>query len=466
MAQRKGFNFGNAAKIMENTSSTAEKVDSKVDETAAPESEHKTMQEKIKKIETPMEYEKAFVFKFIPREKLEFNTDNNFPISDIQKLGMSILQNGLLHNLEVLYNEDPDNYLIESGERRTRAIDWLIETYDNSEDKESAEYKLYIKNVKQYAVEGYPCNIKKLPVKDDSLTAEEQALADIDSQIRLREANLEVRDPEENREIFRKELLKLNELYETKNKLLKKGDKININQEIGAKFGITDRQVKNYKATTKLIPELQELLDKNNITLSDGVNYSKLTEEEQRQLLSIIEQGRPKEEVNALYKEIDRLNKAIKISENELDKVNAEKATTQNELDKARTEVEEIRKELNSSNNSEEIESLKEQLQAANDNLKKKEKKWNDTSAKQEQTINELNAKLAEKKSIPATSIDTQSLRLSFKIEETIKMLDESLKQLVADCQAYRNSYTGDSTSKRPDEYEKELQAILSNVKI
>lgn len=468
MAQRKGFNFGNAAKIMETTSSTAtvEESINKADETAAPSPERKTMQEKIKKIETPMEYEKAFVFKFIPREKLVFNTDNKFPISDIEKLAMSILQNGLLHNLEVLYNEDPDNYLLESGERRTRAIDWLIEKYDNCEDKESAEYKLYIKNVKQYAVEGYPCNIKKSPVRDDSLTEEEQTLADIDSQIRLREANFEVRDPEENREIFRKELLKLRELYEAKNKLLKKDEKININQEIGAKLGISDRQVKNYAATTKLIPELQELLDKNNITLTEGVNYSKLTEEEQRQLLTIIEQGRPRDEVNALYKEIDRLNKEIKNNEKELDKANAEKASTQKELDQARTEVEEIRKELDNSNNSEEIAALKEQLQAANDNLKKKEKKWNDTSAKHEQTISELNAKLAEKNSIPATSIDTQTLRLSFKIEETMQMVEESLKGLVADCEAYKKAYTGNGTSKSPEEYEKELRTILSNVKI
>lgn len=466
MAQRKGFNFKDASKIMETTASTAEEEKNSIEETTAPEPERKTMQEKIKEFETPLEYEKAFVFKFVPREKLVFNEDNKFPISDVDKLAMSILQNGLLHNLEVLYNEELDNYLLESGERRTRAIDWLIERYDNYEDKDSSEYKLYMKNVKQYAVEGYPCNIKKSQVKDDTLSEEEQTMADIDSQIRLRVANFEVRDAEENREIFRKELLKLKELYEAKNKLLKKGEKININQEIGAKLGISDRQVKNYAATTKLIPELQELLDKNNITLTEGVNYSKLTEEEQKQLLYIIEQGRPREEVNALYKEIDRLNKEIKNSEKELDKANEEKESTQRKLDQARSEVEEIRKELDSSNNSEKIESLKAQLQTAKANLKEQEQKWNDTTAKQEQTINELNAKLLEKKEIPAEPVDTEVLRLSFKMDDNLQRLEECIRELLTDCEAYKKIYRGNGTSKKPEEYEKEIYSIVKTIKM
>lgn len=464
MAQRNGFNFRNAAKIIENTSTTVEETKAEVLD--APETEHQTMQDKIKKMDSTAEYEKAFIFKFIAREKIHFNSDNNFPISDVEKLAASILQNGLLHNLEVLYDEDQDNYIIESGERRTRAIDSLIDLYNDTEDKDTEEYKLYLKNVKQFAVEGYPCNVKKLPTKDVSLTEEEQTLADIDSQIRLREANFEVRDPNENIEIFRKELLKLKELYEEKNKLLKKGNKININQEIGAKLGITDRQVKNYAATAKLIPELQELLDKNNITLTEGVNYSKLTEEEQRQLLTIIEQGRPKEEVNALCKEIDRLNKEIKASEKELEKANADKDSTHKQLEAARAEVEEIRKELESSHNIDEVSSLNEQLKAAHDKLEETESKWRDTSSKQEQTIKELNAKLEEKKAATVTAVNTQALRLSFKIEDTMKAVEDSLKGLVADYKAYKKAYTEDSSMKSPEDFEKELRSILNKIKL
>ncbi|MFR5450694.1 MAG: hypothetical protein ACLTIG_04700 [Roseburia hominis] len=80
----------------------------------------------------------------------------------------TILRFGLIHNLEVLYEEETDSYVIESGERRTRALDYLIAKFgDGRENAETdaAEYKMYLKNVKQYADEGYPCNVKRrLPV--------------------------------------------------------------------------------------------------------------------------------------------------------------------------------------------------------------------------------------------------------------------------------------------------------------
>ena len=41
----------------------------------------------------------AYNFKFVPREKLEFNPNNDFSMKDIDELAETLLLNGLLHNL-------------------------------------------------------------------------------------------------------------------------------------------------------------------------------------------------------------------------------------------------------------------------------------------------------------------------------------------------------------------------------
>lgn len=125
------------------------------------------VQAKLRQIENERG-EKAFNFHLVPREKLVFNKDNAYPMEMIEQLADTILRFGLIHNLEVLYEEETDSYVIESGERRTRALDYLIAKFgDGRENAETdaAEYKMYLKNVKQYADEGYPCNVKRrLPV--------------------------------------------------------------------------------------------------------------------------------------------------------------------------------------------------------------------------------------------------------------------------------------------------------------
>ena len=57
----------------------------------------------------------AFNFKLIPRHKLMFHEENDYPMEAIKELAESILNNGLLHNLDVHFDEENDIYIIEAG---------------------------------------------------------------------------------------------------------------------------------------------------------------------------------------------------------------------------------------------------------------------------------------------------------------------------------------------------------------
>lgn len=226
-----------------------------------------------------------FRFKIIPRNRIAFNKDNDYPQIEIEKLADSILHNGLIHNLEAYYDDETDTYVLESGERRTRAIDYLLERFKSYDADESIEYRLYLKNIAGYQ-KGYPINVKKRPEpKDDGYT---NRLNEIDSQLRLIDANEEVRPDDPPAKL--KRILVRNKLLEERGKLLG-GEKININKSIAAAEQISERQVQKYKNISKLIPELQEAFQQNNITLAEGDNYSKLSEEEQLVIVDLIKQN-------------------------------------------------------------------------------------------------------------------------------------------------------------------------------
>ena len=57
----------------------------------------------------------AFNFKFIPREKIVFNPNNDFDMENIDEMADSILNFGMQHNFVALYNDDNDTYILESG---------------------------------------------------------------------------------------------------------------------------------------------------------------------------------------------------------------------------------------------------------------------------------------------------------------------------------------------------------------
>ena len=263
MAERKKYNFENAAKILATKTLTDPVIPVKeADEPDQDKNREKTstaVQAKLRQIENERG-EKAFNFHLVPREKLVFNKDNAYPMEMIEQLADTILRFGLIHNLEVLYEEETDSYVIESGERRTRALDYLIAKFgDGRENAETdaAEYKMYLKNVKQYADEGYPCNVKKKIAGDDESSEEEQIRAKIESKIRLRIANEEVRreDPARTQAAVRE----LHNLYTQLNALASGRERINVNEKVAQEFGVSARQIKTYMSIDKLIPEQKQI---------------------------------------------------------------------------------------------------------------------------------------------------------------------------------------------------------------
>lgn len=248
---------------------------------------------------------------------------------EIESLMESILYFGLLQPINVIYIMDEDMYCIEAGHRRTEAIDRLIQKYKNQEATESEDYTNYQKNVKQFET-GYPCNVVDI-LKDDipydyaaDIPLEEIPESIIDSEIRLIITNEENRDRSPS--VRAANVARLSRLYERKNlNKTKRSDKININKKIAEELNITERQVINYKNLNKLIPELKEEFDRNNISLKAGSNYARLSEDEQYSILKVIQSGIQvsANEIQTLLKDKNELLKKMVAKENQIEKLKA-----------------------------------------------------------------------------------------------------------------------------------------------
>ena len=87
---------------------------------------------RFKKLSESVEKEQNAVERtdIIPIDSIVFNQDNIFNIDDsqesIKELAENIKENGLLHNIVVVETE-PKKYLLISGERRTKAMQYLGE---------------------------------------------------------------------------------------------------------------------------------------------------------------------------------------------------------------------------------------------------------------------------------------------------------------------------------------------------
>lgn len=290
--------------------------------------ENPTVESMVKKLETPRT-KNTFDIKVIPRQKIRINKKNNYPMVEIESLMESILYFGLLQPINVIYIMDEDMYCIEAGHRRTEAIDRLIQKYKNQEATESEDYTNYQKNVKQFET-GYPCNVVDI-LKDDipydyaaDIPLEEIPESIIDSEIRLIITNEENRDRSPS--VRAANVARLSRLYERKNlNKTKRSDKININKKIAEELNITERQVINYKNLNKLIPELKEEFDRNNISLKAGSNYARLSEDEQYSILKVIQSGIQvsANEIQTLLKDKNELLKKMEAKENQIEKLKA-----------------------------------------------------------------------------------------------------------------------------------------------
>lgn len=310
MADRQKFNFGRPM----------------VSQTNVKANEEVNVPEHLEKLRSIDQKEKRiFDIKYIPRSKIRENKKNHYP-QEVEKLKDSILHFGLQQNLTVVYLEEKDIYVLEAGHTRTRAIDELIKEFENYPNKEDEYYKLYQHNIEEYKLKGYPCKVSSV-IKDGTAYdyTEDTDLADIpedviDSEIRLIITNEMSRD--RSPATTAANVDRLQKLYQRKNIGKKKQEKINVAHQIAQDLDLDKRQVLRYRSLQNLIPELRSEFESHNITLTEGTNYAKLSQDEQEKLLQLLRAGKKatNAELESLIKEKKRLKDQI--SQLEHDKEN------------------------------------------------------------------------------------------------------------------------------------------------
>ena len=460
MAQRKKFNLGGSRLEMRETENVKQE-----------ESTESQAQRLVTAIENA-EVNTAFNFKMIPRSKLIFHKDNQYPMEAVEKLAASILDVGLMHNIDVRYDEDNDTYIIDAGEQRTRALDMLIEKYRNQEDQESEEYQKYLYHVKPFE-KGYPCKVSSgtSKMKNSMVLTGEAAseLDEIEARLRLRISNEIGRGHDAVR--TKKCLDEILELENRRNEILGKTDQV-TNRELGEKLNISGRMVQKYKALDRLIPELREVFENQGITVTEGANYANLSPDEQIQLVELIHMGGNKKELAALYDRLNETQNAVKEKERELEELKLEKMTAKEQAEAAKADAEnlkqklqeELRQEYDAENEEKrrEIEELKNQLFQANRDAEIYEKQKEELEVRSRE-IEELKEKLS--RSRPAVSgEEAAAMRAAMHLESAVRGVENALAEAAQAMQEYEKQYDPGKGMKAPEDYTGQIHLLIGRI--
>lgn len=461
MAERRKFNLGGASLNVREP-----------EVTGSPAGESR-IQELVSTIENPA-INTAFNFKLIPREKLVFHKDNKYPMEVIEELATSILNVGLMHNIDVSYDEENDVYIIDAGEQRTRAIDLLIERYKDFSNQDSEEYQRYLYHAKPFE-KGYPCKVStgssRMHISDGLDEAELKELDDVESKLRVRISNEIGRehDPVRTKQALDDIIM----LENRRNELLGNGKTI-TNKEVGSKLKISDRMVQKYKALDRLIPELREAFDKGGISVTDGANYANLNEEEQRQILSLVNTGGAKEELAALYDKLKKLQEEMQDKDKELQRLADEKAEALAKVEKAKQDAELLEEEIRiklqheaeqqGKADQETIVNLQKQLTQANQNVAAYEKQGQELDAKRKE-IEKLQEKLARKEKPVASRETVAVMKAALRVESSMKDVENAIKQLQKAISEYQKLYDGSESEKTPEEYQSDIEALFEKLR-
>ena len=337
-----------------------------------------------------MKAKQNFNFQYIHRDKIDTNPLNKrYAQDDIEQLKESIISTGLLHNICLTRDEDTDRYRLISGERRWRAIDLLTEE----------EYKPHFPS-------GIPSHVMAFDCEPDE-------------EIALIAANVEYRD--EGQDKKRDSILRLKELYELKRE---QGDTQykNINKMIAEKTKMSTRQVTKYTNTAKLIPELQELFNKEAIKIDDASNFAVLSEESQRKILEMIQRDGKVNHENI---------KTIKKQEAETKELQKSLFQKEDELKKKESLIEELTRQvqkLEQKNKSVPDDIAKDELSELKEAKEKAEKERASLQLKIQKL--EEDKKQREQRNIEITADELKRIETITKLEQTIEQFENSFNIL------------------------------------
>ena len=230
-----------------------------------------------------------FNFKRIPREKIIFNENNDFSMENIEELANSLLKNGLEHNLTGHYDDDRDLYILESGERRIRALDLLnfkfgsVARINELPESEQENFILFRSNILPLLTDGIPFKVNSFSKEHNDENG--NRLDEIRSELRKYATNLDVRQftPKERSEY----ISKVKKLLEEEASLLGK-NKV-TKDEIADAIGISRRQLHKYELLDSLIPRFKELFENKKLRIEVASSLSGLTEEEQQDICNLID---------------------------------------------------------------------------------------------------------------------------------------------------------------------------------
>lgn len=389
-----------------------------VEQSVQPESkpEHVPEPKKIIQSINDQEDEKyPYTYKSIPFEKMRFSEDNDFNTSHEECIskGESILKNGLIHALTVVYDIDDDMYTVISGEKRVRGCMLIKEEIESGNVNEERR-SLYEKHIKGFFKTGFPCNVKT------GLNAIEQKLL-------INVANLDV-----TRLTAAELAQKIQEQKDLYTQLaLEKGENPDksYSSKIAQDLNIGQRQVQKYnKINENLIPELKELFDQDKMNVNEGSTFAKLSREEQLKIRDVIESGRKvdNQELHLIKLEIEEKNKKTRELEEECRQAKEKNTVLEKKLKELPDETsikEKLKKELEASEQSE----YKKQLQEIQEE-KEKIKQEKEVIAK------ELAKKEAEIKKMKSASEMSESekskIRDKMKIEAVKEEIKANIKQL------------------------------------
>ena len=231
----------------------------------------------------------VYIEDIVPNEK-----NDRYPQIDIESLSTSIESRGLLHNLVVKPMGDA-RYKLISGERRWRAIGLLRE-----------------RNPERFT-ELFPSGL--LPCKIQNSENE------IDEEIDLIIANHETRNIDVKERLA--DINQLAVLYRLKEENDHSQSMTALSEKIADQLNISARQIQKYLNLDRLIPELYEAFENNEVSINLAARIAKLGETEQLYLFNILkEDGKLTEEdleaVKAITEKKKQADKALEDTEKEL----------------------------------------------------------------------------------------------------------------------------------------------------
>ena len=395
-----------------------------------------------------------FKIEYINIDRIKRNEKNFYEIVDIESLAEDIKLNGLNHNL-VVRKLDNDMYELISGERRYTALSKLV-------NEGNKEFNLV------------PCKV----IESN----------DIDSEIILIQANAQSRELTEVEKLTQVERLK--ELYKIKKK---NGEKVpgKIRDIIANDLKLSPTQVGRYeRINNKLIPELKAVIEQGNLTIANASEFSSLSEENQRVILSIIDDktNMSKQEAIDLKNKLKKieeekeleLKKAYEEKELELKRLEEEK---KNQVSKLKSENENLKKKLD--NNIEEErkeiegqikiefeEKLKNEKVILEEELKSKyDKKIEDITNEvkennlEKQRLKDELSKLKEKSN---NEVDIKNTKENFVLVQNLKLIDNSFKDLKSQINKMKkeNVKVAEETKAKEflEKYQKEISDLLKKL--